>query len=78
MRRAFLEGGNLARFEARALVVKATVEQFPAVDLAFAWTQDKYAPLILGHMNFFRIWSQQERGLIENECSPKPYSDTDA
>jgi len=37
-------GGNLARFEARALVVKATVEQFPAVDLAFAWTQDKYAP----------------------------------
>ena len=40
----------LARFEARALVVKATVEQFPAVDLAFAWTQDKYAPLILGHM----------------------------
>jgi len=46
-------GGNLARFEARALVVKATVEQFPAVDLAFAWTQDKYAPLILGQMNFF-------------------------
>ena len=46
-------GGNLARFEARALVVNATVEQFPAVDLAFAWTQDKYAPLILGHMNFF-------------------------
>jgi len=35
------------------LVVKATVEQFPAVDLAFAWTQDKYAPLILGQMNFF-------------------------
>ena len=26
-------GGNLARFEARALVVKATVEEFPAVDL---------------------------------------------
>jgi hypothetical protein len=46
-------GVNLARFEARALVVKATVEQFPTVDLAFAWTQDKYAPLILGQMNFF-------------------------
>ena len=46
-------GGNLARFEARALVVKANVEEFPAVDLAFSWTQDKYAPLILGHMNFF-------------------------
>jgi hypothetical protein len=31
----------------------ATVEEFPDVDLAFAWTQDKYAPLILGQMNFF-------------------------
>ncbi len=28
-------GGNLARFEARALVLTATIEQFPPVDLAF-------------------------------------------
>jgi hypothetical protein len=33
-------GGNLASFEARALVVAATVEQFPSVELAFAWTRD--------------------------------------
>jgi hypothetical protein len=46
-------GGNLARFEARALVLAATVEQFPSVELAFAWTRDRNAPLILGHMNFF-------------------------
>jgi hypothetical protein len=46
-------GGNLARLEARALVLKANVEQFPAVDLAFAWTQESNVPLILGHMNFF-------------------------
>ncbi|WP_375473387.1 hypothetical protein [uncultured Nostoc sp.] len=46
-------GGNLARFEARALVLMANVEQFPAVELAFAWTRDRNAPLILGHMNFF-------------------------
>lgn len=46
-------GGNLARFEARALVLTANVEQFPSVELAFAWTQDRKAPLILGHMNFF-------------------------
>ena len=45
-------GGNLARFEARALVVTANVDEFSAVDLAFAWTQDRNAPLILGHMNF--------------------------
>ncbi|PZO41738.1 MAG: hypothetical protein DCF19_09295 [Pseudanabaena frigida] len=45
-------GINLARFEARVLVVNATVEQFPPVDLAFAWTQDKHSPLVLGHINF--------------------------
>ena len=45
-------GGNLARFEARALVLTANVDEFSAVDLAFAWTQDRDAPLILGHMNF--------------------------
>ena len=46
-------GGNLARFEARALVLTANVERFSPVELAFTWTQDKNAPLILGQMNFF-------------------------
>jgi len=46
-------GGNLARFEARALVLMANVERFSPVELAFAWTLDKNAPLILGQMNFF-------------------------
>jgi hypothetical protein len=46
-------GGNLSRFEARALVAIATVEQFPTVELAFAWTRDRNAPLVLGQMNFF-------------------------
>lgn len=46
-------GGNLARFEARALVLTASVEQFSPVELAFAWTRDRNAPLILGQMNFF-------------------------
>jgi hypothetical protein len=49
-------GGNLAQFEARALVLTANVENFPPVDLAFAWTRDRYAPLILGHMNFFLLF----------------------
>lgn len=26
---------------------------FASVDMALAWTQDRNAPLILGHMNFF-------------------------
>ncbi len=45
--------GNLARFEARAVIVEAQVSSFPAVDLAFAWTQAPDVPLILGQANFF-------------------------
>jgi hypothetical protein len=45
--------GNLARSEARGLVLSGTVTPFSPVLLAFAWTQSKDAPVILGHMNFF-------------------------
>ncbi len=45
--------GNLARREARGLVITGAVAQFSPVLLAFAWTQSKHAPVILGHMNFF-------------------------
>ncbi|MGL5135852.1 MAG: aspartyl protease family protein [Planktothrix sp.] len=45
--------GNLARFEARAVVVDAQVNSFPTVNLAFAWTQATNVPLILGQANFF-------------------------
>jgi hypothetical protein len=44
---------NLARFEARAVVVNAQVSSFPIVSLAFAWTQTPDVPLILGQANFF-------------------------
>lgn len=45
--------GNLAQFPARPLIVSATVGQFTAVRLAFAWTQTDNVPLILGQVNFF-------------------------
>ncbi|MBL1174782.1 MAG: hypothetical protein FWK01_06615 [Pantanalinema sp. GBBB05] len=45
--------GNLARFEARAVVVDAQVSSFSRVDLAFAWTRATDVPLILGQANFF-------------------------
>ncbi|MGB7711688.1 MAG: aspartyl protease family protein [Microcoleus sp.] len=45
--------GNLARFEARAVIVDAQVSSFPKVNLAFAWTQAADVPLILGQANFF-------------------------
>ncbi|MGB3651411.1 MAG: hypothetical protein WBA41_09400, partial [Rivularia sp. (in: cyanobacteria)] len=48
-----LLSGNLARFEARAVIVDAQVSPFPTVNLAFAWTQAADMPLILGQANFF-------------------------
>ena len=45
--------GNLAQMETRGLVLSATVAEFSSVLLAFAWTQSRETPLILGHMNFF-------------------------
>jgi len=48
-----LLAGNLARFEAHAVVVDAQVSSFPTINLAFAWTQAPNVPLILGQANFF-------------------------
>jgi hypothetical protein len=45
--------GNLDRNEARGLVLSGTIAQFSPVLLAFAWTQSRDVPVILGHMNFF-------------------------
>jgi len=65
-------GGNLARFEARALVLMANVEQFSTVELVFAWTRDRNAPLILGHMNFFLAFDVCfYRSELAFEISPK-------
>jgi hypothetical protein len=45
--------GNLGRNEAKGLVLSGTVSQFSPILLAFAWTQTRDVPVILGHMNFF-------------------------
>lgn len=45
--------GNLARSEARGLVVSAAIAAFSPILLAFAWTKLEDIPVILGHMNFF-------------------------
>lgn len=45
--------GNLADFEARALLLTAEIEGFSPIGLAFAWTKAENVPLILGHTNFF-------------------------
>ena len=45
--------GNLARSEARGLVLAGTVGKFAPTQLVFAWSQSNEVPVILGHMNFF-------------------------
>lgn len=45
--------GNLAQSNSRGLVVSGTISQFSPVLLAFAWTEMRDTPVILGHMNFF-------------------------
>ncbi len=45
--------GNLALSESRGLVASAAIAQFAPVLLAFAWTELRNMPVILGHMNFF-------------------------
>jgi hypothetical protein len=48
--------GNLANFEARALLVNAQIKGLLPVTLAFAWTKSEYATLILGQTNFFSLF----------------------
>ncbi len=43
--------GNLAQFQARALLLSATIGRFPPVRLVFAWTQAEDVPLLLGQVN---------------------------
>jgi hypothetical protein len=45
--------GNLAQYEARAVLAQAIIGGFQPVQLIFAWTQAENVPLILGQVNFF-------------------------
>ncbi|MBI3959125.1 MAG: hypothetical protein HY328_09970 [Chloroflexi bacterium] len=45
--------GSLSRVPAYGVIVSCLVASFPAVDLAFAWTQSADVPVILGQVNFF-------------------------
>ena len=45
--------GSLARLPARGVIVSGQMASFPPVELAFAWTESKDVPMILGQVNFF-------------------------
>ncbi len=60
--------GNLRDREARGVVVTGTVGTLPPAMLAFAWTQAKDVPLLLGQVNFFLefdVCFYRKRGLFE-------------
>jgi hypothetical protein len=66
-------GGNVGRHPAKGVVLVGTVGTYPAVRLAFAWSQAPDAPLLLGQMNFFAEFDAcffQSRGIFE--IRPKP------
>ena len=46
-------GGNLKAYEAYGILINATIESYPTVRLAFAWTQADNIPLLLGQTNIF-------------------------
>ena len=45
--------GALGQFPAKPLFLEIVVASFPAVRMAFAWSQSPFAKLILGQVNFF-------------------------
>jgi len=45
--------GNLANYESRAVLLTGKINDFPPVNLAFAWTKAENISLILGQVNFF-------------------------
>ena len=49
-------GGNLGKSEAKAVILTAQIANLAPVDLAFAWSSDRNAPLLLGQTNFFQTF----------------------
>jgi len=64
--------GSLARVPARGVIITGEVESFPAIELAFAWTQMDETPVILGQINFFMEFDVCFfRSKLEFEVKPK-------
>ncbi len=66
--------GNLARYEARGVVLTGHIGQFTPVELVFAWTRAQGIPLLLGQVNFFAEFDVcffRSRGVFE--VQPKAF-----
>ncbi|GAP93553.1 aspartyl protease family protein [Leptolyngbya sp. NIES-2104] len=64
--------GNLAQYEARVVVVQATIAELNPISLVFAWTRATTVPMILGQVNFFMEFNVCfYRSQLQFEISPK-------
>jgi hypothetical protein len=71
--------GNLAKLEARGLIVAAHVGSFPPVQLAFAWTKSNDVPMLLGQVNYFMEFDVCFfRSRLAFELKPKTDGKSDA
>jgi hypothetical protein len=48
--------GNLAAYEARAVLLQGRLADFSPMPLVFAWSRSETVPLLLGQMNFFEAF----------------------
>ncbi len=65
--------GNLAKYEAKGIIVKAIVAGFSVVSLAFAWTHTDNVPVLLGQVNFFAEFDvsfSYSRRIVEVKVKP--------
>jgi hypothetical protein len=66
--------GNMANSLAQPIVIKAEVDKFAPVNLAFAWVSHDNSPIILGQTNFFTEFEVCFfRNSFEFEVKPKRF-----
>jgi hypothetical protein len=49
-------GGNLAKHEAKSVLLQVALEGFPPQLMSFAWSRSESVPIILGQRNFFDVF----------------------
>ena len=58
-------GGNLARFEARSVILKVALPEFQPQLVEFSWSRSENVPVILGQRNFFQLFDGRFSGLTK-------------
>lgn len=65
-------GGTFRNVPAKSIVIEGQIEDFPSVNLIFAWSQSDNVRVILGQFNFFQEFDVHfYRSKFEFEINPK-------